>query len=76
MTLRQRALELFDSLEPVDIEFMAGRWQGDGYPTDHPLDGLLEVFHWYGKHFESSEDVHPCCSRTDGANLSASTLVT
>ncbi len=59
MTLRQRALELFDSLEPVDIEFMVGRWQGDGYPTDHPLDGLLEVFHWYGKHFESSEDVHP-----------------
>jgi len=59
MTLRRRALELFDSLEPVDIEFMIGRWQGDGYPTDHPLDGLLEVFHWYGKLFESDEDVHP-----------------
>jgi hypothetical protein len=59
MTLRQDALELFDSLEPVDTEFMIGRWQGDGYPTDHPLDGLLEVFHWYGKHFESTEDVHP-----------------
>ncbi|NIL95446.1 MAG: DUF4334 domain-containing protein [Woeseiaceae bacterium] len=59
MTLHQRALELFDSLEPVDIEFMIGRWKGDGYPTDHPLDGLLEVFHWYGKHFESGEDVHP-----------------
>jgi hypothetical protein len=59
MTLRQRALELFDSLEPVDIEFMIGHWQGDGYPTDHPLDGLLEVFHWYGKHFESGEVVHP-----------------
>ena len=41
MTLRQRALELFDSLEPVDIEFMIGRWQGDGYRTGHPLDGLL-----------------------------------
>jgi len=59
MTLRQNALELFDSLEPVDIEFMIGRWQGDGYPTVHPLDGLLEVFHWYGKLFESAEDVHP-----------------
>ena len=22
-------------------------------------DGLLEAFHWYGKLFESSEDVHP-----------------
>jgi hypothetical protein len=59
MTSRQQALELFDSLEPVDTEFMIGRWQGDGYPTDHPLDGLLEVFHWYGKLFESTEDVHP-----------------
>ena len=29
MTLRQRALELFDSLEPVDIEFMLGRWRGE-----------------------------------------------
>lgn len=59
MTLRQEALELFDSLEPVDTEFMLGRWRGDGYPTDHPLDGLLEIFHWYGKLFESTEDVHP-----------------
>jgi len=59
MTSREQALELFDSLEPVDIEFMIGRWQGEGYPTDHPMDGLLEVFHWYGKLFESSEDVHP-----------------
>ena len=59
MTLRQRALELFDSLEPVDIDFMIGQWQGGEYPTDHPLDGLLEVVHWHGKRFESGEDVHP-----------------
>ena len=59
MTSREDALELFDSLEPVDIDFMIGRWQGEGYPTGHPLDGLLEAFHWYGKQFESSEDVHP-----------------
>ena len=59
MTSRQQSLELFDSLEPVDTEFRMGRWRGDGYPTDHPLDGLLEIFHWYGKLFESTEDVHP-----------------
>jgi hypothetical protein len=59
MTSREDALELFDSLEPVDIDFMIGRWQGEGYPTGHPHDGLLESYHWYGKHFESSEDVHP-----------------
>jgi len=59
MTSREDALELFDSLEPVDIDFMIGRWKGEGYPTGHPHDGLLEAYHWYGKHFESSEDVHP-----------------
>jgi len=59
MTLRQRALELFDSLEPVGIDFMIGRWRGEGYPTGHSEDGLLEAFQWYGKEFESSEDVHP-----------------
>jgi hypothetical protein len=59
VTTRERALELFDSLEPVDIDFMIGRWRGEGYPTGHPLDGQLEAFHWYGKLFESSEDVHP-----------------
>lgn len=30
MTLRQRSLGLFDSLEPVDIDFTVGRWQGEG----------------------------------------------
>ena len=59
MTLRQRAQELFDSLEPVGIDFMIGRWRGEGYPTGHSQDGLLEAFQWYGKEFESSEDVHP-----------------
>jgi hypothetical protein len=59
MTSREDALELFDSLEPVDIDFMIGRWKGEGYPTGHPHDGQLEAYHWYGKLFESSEDVHP-----------------
>ena len=59
MTSREDALNLFDSLEPVDIDFMMGRWRGEGYPTGHPHDGLLEAYHWYGKDFESSEDAHP-----------------
>jgi hypothetical protein len=59
VTTLERALELFDSLEPVDIDFMIGRWWGEGYHTGHPNDGHLEAFHWYGKLFESSEDVHP-----------------
>ncbi len=54
-----QALDLFDSLQPVDLQFMLGSWRGEGFQTDHPMDGLLESYHWYGKRFDSPEDVHP-----------------
>ncbi len=53
------AMELFDLLEPVDVGFMIGNWKGESFHTNHPMDGLLEAYHWYGKRFESPEDVHP-----------------
>ncbi len=55
----QQALELFDSLETVDLDFMWGRWRGRGVYTGHPMDGLLELGNWYGKEFIDSETVHP-----------------
>lgn len=55
----EEALALFDSLEPVDIDFMIGAWKGKGFHTGHPLDGILEAYHWHGKRFESAEAVHP-----------------
>jgi hypothetical protein len=65
------ALELFDSLEPVDVDFMIGRWQGEGFHTGHPMDGLLETYHWYGKRFESPEDVHPLVFSTSGGGVAS-----
>jgi hypothetical protein len=38
---------------------MLGSWRGSGLNTHHPMDGLLECFHWYGKRFDTPEDVHP-----------------
>jgi hypothetical protein len=38
---------------------MIGSWRGNGVPTGHPLDGLLERFGWHGKRVDSPEDVHP-----------------
>jgi hypothetical protein len=58
-TTTEKALELFDALEPVDLDFMIGRWQGSGLHTNHPMDGFLEVSNWYGKEFIDSETVHP-----------------
>lgn len=53
------ALSVFDTLEPVDLSFMLGRWRGAECPTGHPMDGLLETANWYGKEFVSPDCVHP-----------------
>lgn len=66
------ALALFDSLEPVDVDFMLGRWVGAGFATDHPMDGLLETFGWYGKAFVTPDDVHPLLFRRGGDVISIS----
>ncbi len=58
------AWEIFDHLDPVDVNFMFGTWQGAGFPTDHPLDGVLEAYHWYGKRFDHPEHVHPLVFKT------------
>lgn len=58
------ALKIFDSLNTVDIDFMIGSWKGAGFPTDHPLDGALEAYHWHGKRFDNTEDVHPLVFKT------------
>jgi hypothetical protein len=54
-----QALALFDTLAPASVDFMLGRWKGEGVPTGHPMDGLLESFAWHGKEFVSAEEVHP-----------------
>ncbi|MBO3457503.1 DUF4334 domain-containing protein [Aetokthonos hydrillicola Thurmond2011] len=58
-TTTEKALELFDALEPVNLTFMLGRWRGSGLHTNHPMDGYLEQFNWYGKEFVDPEHVHP-----------------
>ena len=58
-TTTEIALELFDALETVNLDFMLDRWQGSGLHTEHPMDGLLEASNWYGKEFVDPENVHP-----------------
>jgi hypothetical protein len=57
------ALAYFDGLEPVPLDFMTGQWQGSGFNTGHPYDGLLEKYHWYGKRFIDADNVHPLVHR-------------
>ena len=63
------ALALFDQLEPVAPEELLGSWSGEGFPTGHPLDGVLEAWHWHGKRFDSLEEVHPLIFEGVGGRL-------
>lgn len=53
------ALAFFDALPPVDFAELIGVWRGSGLPTGNPLDGVLEATGWWGKRFDSEDDVHP-----------------
>lgn len=64
----EEALQLFDSLDTVDLDFMFGRWKGSGFPTNHPMDGMLEALNWYGKEFVDADCVHPLLF-SDGNNI-------
>ena len=68
-TTTEQGLQLFDSLEPVNLDFMLGRWQGSGIHTDHPMDGLLEASNWYGKEFIDPENVHPLLFADSQGNI-------
>jgi hypothetical protein len=70
MTTRQ-ALDWFDRLPAVSNAQMLGTWRGMGCPTRHPLDGLLEAYHWWGKSFLDDNSVHPLVFvSTGGKHLS------
>ena len=58
-TSTETALERFDSLPPLEAQELRGLWAGAGLPTGHPMDGLLEIYGWYGKSFDSEDEVHP-----------------
>ncbi|MBD2230712.1 DUF4334 domain-containing protein [Phormidium tenue] len=65
------ALNIFDNLDTVDVNDMIGSWQGFGFPTNHPLDGVLEAYHWHGKRFETPEHVHPLVFDTMDGNTAS-----
>ena len=50
-TLQAEVTKWFRTLDPVRPEELIGLWKGDGHPSGHPLDGVLENLHWFGKRF-------------------------
>ncbi len=61
-TTRETALQWFDSLEPVNLDFMFGRWQEFILITDPERENLVKNSiwaNWEGNEFVDAENVHP-----------------
>lgn len=56
----EQAWQLYDSLPEVAVaEITTGRWAGDELDTGHPWAGVLVESGWYGKQFDSADEVQP-----------------
>ncbi|MFK0335599.1 GXWXG domain-containing protein [Rhizobium sp. NPDC090275] len=49
--LQSDKIAWFASLPPVMPAELIGVWCGEGIPSGHPLDGVLENLQWFGKKF-------------------------
>ncbi|MEV5647507.1 DUF4334 domain-containing protein [Nocardia sp. NPDC052254] len=55
-----QAWQLYDSLPEVAVsEITTGRWRGEELDTGHPWAGVLVESGWYGKQFDSADEVQP-----------------
>ncbi|MBM9461604.1 DUF4334 domain-containing protein [Nocardioides sp. zg-536] len=66
---RDEALAFFDTLPAVRAETLRGQWRGRELATGHPMDGLLEASGWYGKRFDSADEVHPLLFTAPGGRI-------
>lgn len=57
--LQSETTAWFRSLEPIPPVEMVGLWKGVGIPSNHPLDGVLENLHWFGKRFHPDMRADP-----------------
>src|ERR1700734_2735936 len=63
--------DFWASLPPATVDGMLGEWKGGEFVTGHRMNGQLEKSHWFGKTFNSPEDVQPLvCLDEEGNRFS------
>ena len=50
---------VYDSLKPVEPDFLIGQWTGGCIDTGHPTQKLIVEVKWAGKDFHTVNDVDP-----------------
>lgn len=61
--------EIWSALQPIGCQDVLGRWKGDEFHTGHKMNGLLQSARWYGKFFDSINQVEPIVCYDDDGNL-------
>ncbi len=56
------------SLAPATVDGMLGEWKGGEFITGHRMNGQLEKARWFGKTFNSVDDVQPLVCLDDDGN--------
>lgn len=67
--------QYFDSLEPVEAQFMIGRWTGDVILSGHVGEKMLGSMSWAGKNFVSADEVYPILVKAPDGSISASDVL-
>ena len=62
---------LWESLDPVTVEDVLGRWRGGDFATGHVVSTVLTKVRWHGKWFDSPSEVTPIVCRDDAEELYA-----
>ena len=60
--------DFWASLPPATVDGMLGDWKGGEFVTGHQMNGQLEKSRWFGKTFNSPEDVQPLVCLDDDGN--------
>jgi hypothetical protein len=61
--------EIWSALDTVRSADIVGSWKGDECHTGHKMNGQLKAARWFGKNFNSVDDVEPIVCYDDDGNL-------
>lgn len=61
--------DIWAALPTVRSAEIVGHWKGDEFHTGHKMNGMLAAARWYGKFFDSIDDVSPIVCYDEDGNL-------
>lgn len=61
--------QIWAALDTVKSADIVGHWKGDEFQTGHKMNGQLQAARWYGKFFDSVNEVEPIVCYDEAGQL-------